>query len=177
MGVSTNPDLRLAKMGLLKLPVLLLLLIGLACSGGGGSDDSSFAGLLKVIPDTPESRKAVWMIDIAHVRAQFGIAILPSDADKKALSDYLVAIVDRGRSDPSGGQTGLAHAPFISGFGVYSISIRPNRQHDLAFDLRNVDQTVYVPRPFGPNRRTGSGQWTTGGMTPLEIVRGRLIPS
>ena len=151
-----------AKKGLLELSVLLLLLICLACSGGGGSDDSSFAGLLKVIPDTPETRKEVWMIDIAHIREQFGIAILPSDADEKALGDYLHAIAFKGGSDPSDGQTGFAHAPFISGLtiGLHSL----NRWHYLGFDVRNVDQTVLVPRPSIPLWRS----------EPLEIVRGRF---
>ena len=35
--------LMFAKKGLLAIPVVLLLLIGLACSGEGGSDDGSFA--------------------------------------------------------------------------------------------------------------------------------------
>ena len=90
------------------LPIsIIVLLIIIGCSGGGGSDDGSFVGLLDIIPDTPETRKEVWMTDFAHVRELFGIVIPPSDADEDALVDYLIAITHRGTTDKSGGRVGL----------------------------------------------------------------------
>lgn len=134
---------------LLALPGLLLLLVGLACPGG--SEPGSFAGLLEVIPDTPGTRQAVWMNDISHLPEQFNVAIPPSDADQDAVLNYLWEIRFKGASDRSEGYAVMAEPPFINGFqerGHLPESL--GRRDYLGFDLRNVDQTMLVPRTFYP---------------------------
>ena len=116
------------------------------------------------------------MNDISHLREQFNVAIPPSDADQDAVLNYLWEIRFKGASDRSEGYAVMAAPPFISGFqerGHLSESL--GRRDYLGFDLRNVDQTMLVPRTFLPDSPNQAGESIDSSRTvPLEIVRGRF---
>ena len=130
--------------------VILVALTALAACGGGenvgfpaGSETtpaevsievSLFEKLLGVIPDTPNTRKSVMINDYAAVRAVFGIPLPGPEAGEPAIQEYIIGIL---------GPATMAHltqGPFITGISGEAMG-NPRREY-LAFDSRNVDQSV-----------------------------------
>ena len=122
----------------------------IACSG---SDKVSvFEELLSKIPDTEGNRQYIIVNDYATAREMFGISLPGQDAGEDELAEYFNALLYSSGA-------GLTTGPFISGLNPQSLPL--DHMKFLAFDARNVDQTV------------------SAGIPPreLEIVRGRFDPN
>lgn len=114
--------------------------------------------LLQHVPDAPRTRSQVFMNDIAHIREVFQVPLPGPDDSQESLERYLLTVAGGlGSNMP---QPRIREGPFISGLNAYALQTMGNLQKYLAFDIRNVDQTVQAGVP--PGR--------------LEIVRGRFDP-
>ena len=126
--------------------VLLALTAVLAACGSGDDADSPagadapvsevfiFEALLSVIPDTPDTRKSVMINDYATVREIFGVPLPGPEAGEEALGEYIIGIL---------GPENMSHltqGPFITGMSGRAMG--NSRREYLAFDGRNVDQSV-----------------------------------
>ena len=126
--------------------VLLALTAVLAACGSGDDADSPagadapvsevsiFEALLGVIPDTPDTRKSVMINDYAAVREIFGVPLPGPEAGEEALGEYIIGIL---------GPENMSHltqGPFITGMSGRAMG--NSRREYLAFDARNVDQSV-----------------------------------
>ncbi|MEE8466540.1 MAG: hypothetical protein V3S68_08700 [Dehalococcoidia bacterium] len=148
--------------------VVLELATVLAACGGGDDpaaptetstppiEVSLFEELLGAIPDTPNTRKSVMINDYAAVRELLGIPPTGQDAELPALLEFYLENLG---PDYPGIRTYLALGPFISGMGERWWE--NSKREYLAFDGRNVDQTV------------------ESGMIPaiLEVAWGRFDPA
>jgi len=135
---------------------LVVMLTVAACGGGGASGGNGggvFEELLDAIPDTPETRGFLLISDFARVREIFDIPLPDAQADQEDLEDYIIEVggVNRTILGPRG--------PFISGLGNFAL-LQLDRAQYLAFDARNVDQSVEAGQPPGM----------------LEVLRGRFDP-
>ncbi len=116
---------------------IVLLAISSVLAACGSADDtppskaSPFKELLGAIPDRPDTRKSVIINDYASVREIFRVPLPGPEADQTALQEYFVGVR---------GQAYLADGPFITGMHREAME-NPRRQY-LAFDGRNVDQSV-----------------------------------
>ena len=115
--------------------------------------ESVFLELLGTIPDTVDTRQWVIVNDYALAREVFNVPLPGPNADEDALSQYLLNIVVEASPRPSIG-------PFISGHSESAI-VQLDRPRYLAFDLREVDQSVEAGLP----------------PAVLEVVRGRFDPA
>ncbi len=114
-------------------------------------EPSLYQELLRLIPDTPETRSAVYINDYVRLREVWGIPPLEPDADERAMIDYLFKYLNRLETpDSELAQT----ATFIFGSRV--------RQY-LGFDLRDVDQSITAGEEIEPSRHVG-------------VLRGRFDP-
>ena len=115
--------------------------------------ESVLLELLGTIPDTPETREIVLINDHARVRELFNIQLPGPDADKDELEQYRLALGSRAVVPR------MASESFISGFNEYRFHQLDRRRY-LAFDMREVDQTVET------------------GMSPtrLEVIVGHFDP-
>ena len=109
----------------------------------------SFAGLLELIPDNPQSRDLVYINDYSRVADAFNVR--PPEDDDEALMRYL--------GDICCARTGMRVGPWISGFSGHAPSPFENREH-LAFSIRNVDQSIMTGTPPGV----------------LEVIKGTFDP-
>ena len=133
--------------------VVLLLIAGCGGSGNGSSSEGSvLLDLLGIIPDTPETRQMVVVNDYARIREVLNIQLPGPDANQDALEQYLLDISEKSNY-------GLAPSPFISGHDQYGL-FNLDQPRYLAFDIREVDQTVQVGQP----------------PSVLEVVGGRFDP-
>ena len=132
--------------------ILVALLIAACGDSGEGSKQGVFQELLGTIPDTVETRQWVLINDYALARELFGVELPGPDADQESLEDYLVDLLEPSNS-------GMSPGPFISGFSDVAFLFLENQPY-LAFDLRNVNQSVEAGLP--PEQ--------------LEVVRGRFDP-
>jgi len=120
-----------------------------AASPGGGSatktppaEVSLFEKLLGSIPDTPDTRKSVMINDYAAAREILGLSPTAPDAQFPALLQHAIDTAGQG-SD--GIKISLARGPFIS--GMDDRAFQNNMREYLAFDVRNVDQSVEAGIP------------------------------
>ena len=109
----------------------------------------SFAGLLELIPDNPQSRELVYINDYSRVADAFNVR--PPEDDDEALMRYL--------GDVCCSRTGMRVGPWISGFTQNATLQIENREY-LAFSLRNVDQSIMTGTPPGD----------------LEVIKGTFDP-
>ena len=121
-----------------------------------------FATLLALIPNIPQAREIMYINDYARVREMFDIALPGAAADDVTLIDYILEVTlgpETSSSDRN--PTGVGPSPWISGFAPLPLAARQleNSEH-LAFDVRNVDQSVLAGSPPGL----------------LEVVKGRFDP-
>ncbi|MDA0263301.1 MAG: hypothetical protein O3A93_13175 [Chloroflexi bacterium] len=146
-----------------------LLLLAVALTACGGSDGpvspagaepgyttiSLFEELLFAVPDTPDTRKFVMINDYAAAREILGVPETGPDAELPALMQH---IIDSVGQDSANNTVYMAPGTLISGMGQ-GMWDRPLRPY-LAFDVRNVDQSVEA------------------GAVPfvLELLRGRFDP-
>ena len=77
--------------------------------------------------------------DYVRIRDAFNIPLPGPNAGQEELEQYLLDISERTNY-------GLAPSPFISGYSQHSFLQFEHRRH-LAFDIREVDQTVEVGQP------------------------------
>ena len=121
-------------------------------------------GQLHTSPTAPLSLGKDWTKedlspdDLARVREVFDIRVPRSD-NKDTIAEYMNDLVVRETRDGELETTGIRQAPYISGLHDWSVKVLENSRH-LAFDIRDIDQTVMVGQP--PNI--------------LEIVRGEFDP-
>ncbi len=114
----------------------------------GSEGGSAYEGLLSLIPDSPETRKEVFINDYALARRLFDIPLPgPGDGDE-ALREFYDWIPPMGY-DPEN-PTPVIQFGATSFFGpVNHIQyLRDNLQH-LAFDVRNLDQSISTGVPPG----------------------------
>jgi len=114
---------------------------------------SSFEGLLSTIPDTPDTRMSVTINDYAAVREIFGIQLPGPEADESALTEYIIALLGPAN------MTYVSQGPFIT--GISGEAMGDSKREYLAFDGRNVDQSVEAGTP----------------PFILEVARGRFDPA
>ena len=136
--------------------VLAITLVVVACGGRGDDNDNPYVELLRLVPDTPETRSFVLINDYALTRELFNIPLPGPGADEEALEEYFAAFLGT-PVDEEGPR--LVPGPFISGFHQYA-GVSLDRRRYLAFDLRDVEKSVVAGTPPGE----------------LEIIRGRFDP-
>ena len=120
---------------------------------------SAYEGLLRAIPDTPETRGWIYIDNYTLVRKIFANDFyLPGPDDKPIRQewyDYLPPLTNDGQFPISsfGGATFFAWAQYLP---IGDLGVHPNY---LAFDVRNIDQTISI-----------------GSLAGLEAIRGRFDP-
>ena len=98
---------------------------------------SLFEKLLGAIPDAPDTRKSVLINDYAAVREILQLSPASPDAKFPALLEYAIQSV--GQSS-NGIKIHMGTGPFIS--GMHERAFEDTKREYLAFDGRNVDQSV-----------------------------------
>ncbi len=153
-----------------------LLVLGLflgACSKGaeGPQSSTNFESLLRLIPDTPDTRGVIQVNDYAAIRELFGIPLPATSANKDQLLGYLV-LLNGGAVNPDGSIGPLdegnfraqVESPWLSGivprFFERGAPFFSDKRY-LGFDVTSVDQSIVAGLPPGV----------------LEIVRGRYDPA
>ena len=121
----------------------------------------TFATLLALIPDTEDTRHVIWISDYARVRELFDIE-LPADQADDDLQDYKRQILGFPGRSGERKDTGVSMGPFISGFKLHAIQTLERRDY-LAFDARNVDQSIMTNSPEETTARA-----------VFEVVKGRF---
>ena len=114
---------------------------------------SFFSKLLAGIPDTPDTRMSVLINDYAAVREVFAIPLPGPEAGELALTEYIIGLLGPAN------MSHLSQGPFIT--GISGEAMGNSRMEYLAFDGRNVDQSVEA------------------GIVPfiLEVAHGRFDPA
>ena len=142
-----------ARIGNLALAVSAVLL-ALSCSQAN-EPPLLYEELLGLIPDTPETRSSVYVNDYALLRDLNDVSLPGTNADVDDLVQYMaedLCSISKGCRPAQG--------PFISLFHEYGVFLTENFHHFLAFDVRNVDQSVLAGTPPGM----------------LKVARGRYDP-
>ena len=128
--------------------------------------------LLGTIPDTPETRRYIFLNDLDRVRKLFpsipgdeaNFTLPGPDTDEKTLNQWYGYIPPLGIEDDQVDRVPICgEFPFISGLGFWCYAnVPPKRMFykNLGFDVRNIKQTVVAGAP---------DQY-------LEILRGRFDP-
>lgn len=126
-----------------------------------GAPSSIYESLLQAIPDSPEAREYVFINDYDLVRRMFDIPLPGPDDGDDALETFY-------SWSPPFGYDPDNPTPVIQfgGFSLFGMinqmsNISDNLQY-LAFDMRNVDQTIV----------TGEGRLDNA----MDVVRGRFDP-
>ena len=112
-----------------------------------------YEDLLGLIPDTLQTRRIVYINDYALLRKLHDVPLPGLDVSAKDLLGYVLALCPLG-------QFKMAQRPFVSGFNEFVNTTTGLFRDSLAFDLKDVDQSVLA------------------GVEPgmLEVVRGRFDP-
>ena len=123
---------------------VMLLLSALGTSGcSGGTEGSPFLEMLKLIPDTHDTRWQVYISDHARIREIHDIALPSSDADAEVLEEYVIALAGD-ISDPHR----LADCSFICGFGPRQYAlVSPIRRQHIGFGPLDVDVDISAGLP------------------------------
>lgn len=112
-------------------------------------EPSRYEELLRLMPDTPETRRSVYITDYALLREVWAIPPLGPDSDEQAIVDYLFRYL---------------FPPGIPSPGLPPISVFFGNRQYLGFDLRDVHQSISIMAGEGKP----SGQ--------IEGLRGRFDP-
>ena len=159
MSITHQPRFRLLS-AFAVATLLAVVLVGCSSEPSSAPTDTAYAGLLGTIPDTPEVRRGVYIDDYALVRQMFDIPLPGPGDDEDAVEEFYKGV-------PPPGFEGEADDRPVPGFGSVSFfgpfnrfrNVRAeNRQH-LAFDVRNMDQSI----GFAPS-------------VAVDVVRGRFDP-
>ena len=124
--------------------VLLVSTFGISgCGASDSTGNGSFLTMLKVIPDTPYTRRCVYVSNHARIREIYDISLPSPDADDGIIEEYILMLlgdVSEVENDPSAGCR-LYRTSFISGFG-YDAFKSPIRRHNIGFGPQDVDMDI-----------------------------------
>ncbi len=121
--------------------VLLASVFGIC--GCGGTSDNPFLEMLKLIPDTDDTRYSVYISDHARIRELYDVTLPSSDADAEVMEEYIIALVG-GIYVPHR----LADCSFISGFGPRQYALySPIRRQNIGFGPLDVDVDISAGVP------------------------------
>jgi hypothetical protein len=130
--------------------VMVLLAGAFGGSGCGGTDSSPLLDMLKLIPDTTETRSRVCISDHARIREIYDVPLPSSDADAEVIEAYLLKLMGDPSDmeiDPTAGNR-LCGVSFISGMGpLQYISVSPIRRQNLGFGPLDVDIDISAGYP------------------------------
>ena len=134
----------------LYLVLATVLLVGaFGVSGcGGGTGISPFLDMLKLIPDTPETRNVVYISDYARIRDIYDVPLPSTNSDDEAIFNYIVALLWDATID----MPRAAGESFISGIGPRQYAeVSPIRRQNIGFGPQDVDVNIsagYPPLTF-----------------------------
>lgn len=133
------------KRALLGSGLAAVMLLAAACAGGsgekamqGGSDRAAYTGMLRAIPDTPETRQSVTINNYARMRERFRLAAPGPNADAESLQAYIGALL---------GAHYTGQPTFVSGMGPVPGAPTPMRRSNVGYGPQDVDLDILAGVP------------------------------